>query len=106
MILRRKLSVLREALARQAAVVLIGPRQVGKTTLALKLCEEVPSICLDLEASEDRRKLADPVLFCVNMRIVWWYWMKSTECRNSSPRCVVLSTKVDGAGIGPDGSCC
>ena len=94
MILRRKLSVLREALARQAAVTLIGPRQVGKTTLALKLCEEVPSIYLDLEASEDRRKLADPVLFCVNMRIVWWCWMKFTECRDSSPRCVVLSIKV------------
>jgi hypothetical protein len=63
MIPRRKLPVLKDALARQAAVALIGPRQVGKTTLALKLSEEVPSLYLDLEASQDRRKLADPALF-------------------------------------------
>jgi predicted AAA+ superfamily ATPase len=63
MIPRRKLTVLKDALARQAAVALIGPRQVGKTTLALKLAEEVPSLYLDLEASQDRRKLADPALF-------------------------------------------
>ena len=63
MIQRRKLGVLREAIARQAAVALIGPRQVGKTTLALKLAEEVPSLYLDLEATDDRRKLADPALF-------------------------------------------
>ena len=43
--------------------LLIGPRQVGKTTLALRLSEEVPSLYLDLEATEDRRKLADPALF-------------------------------------------
>ena len=63
MIPRRKLPVIKDALARQAAVALIGPRQVGKTTLALQLAEEVPSLYLDLEASEDRRKLADPTLF-------------------------------------------
>src|ERR1700722_18225897 len=63
MIPRRRLPVLKDALARQAAVALIGPRQVGKTTLALKLAEEIPSLYLDLEATEDRRKLADPALF-------------------------------------------
>ena len=63
MIARRKLPAVKAALARQAAVALIGPRQVGKTTLALSLAEEVPSLYLDLEASEDRRKLADPALF-------------------------------------------
>lgn len=63
MIPRRKLPVLKDALARQAAVALIGPRQVGKTTLALQLAEEVPSLYLDLEASEDRRKLTDPAFF-------------------------------------------
>jgi predicted AAA+ superfamily ATPase len=63
MIARRKLPVLKDALARQAAVALIGPRQVGKTTLALQLSEEIPSLYLDLEASEDRRKLADPAMF-------------------------------------------
>ena len=60
---RRKLGELRQAIARQAAVALLGPRQVGKTTLALKLADEVPSLYLDLEAAEDRRKLSDPALF-------------------------------------------
>jgi len=63
MIIRRKLPAVKDALARQAAVALIGPRQVGKTTLAFDLAGEVPSLYLDLEASQDRRKLADPALF-------------------------------------------
>lgn len=40
MIPRKALPLVRQALARQAAVVLIGPRQVGKTTLAVELGEE------------------------------------------------------------------
>lgn len=52
-----------EALARQAAVAVIGPRQVGKTTLARAIASERPSVYLDLEADADREKLADPVLF-------------------------------------------
>jgi predicted AAA+ superfamily ATPase len=63
MIARRKLPMLKDALSRQASVALIGPRQVGKTTLALGIAEETLSLYLDLEASEDRRKLADPALF-------------------------------------------
>ena len=51
------------ALARQAAVAVIGPRQVGKTTLALQIAKTRPAIYLDLEAIADREKLTDPVLF-------------------------------------------
>ncbi len=51
------------ALGRQAAVALIGPRQVGKTTLALDIAKSIDSVYLDLEAREDRAKLSDPVLF-------------------------------------------
>jgi uncharacterized protein len=51
------------ALEGQAAVALIGPRQVGKTTLALDIAERSPSIYLDLESEEDREKLGDPALF-------------------------------------------
>jgi predicted AAA+ superfamily ATPase len=52
------------ALDGQAAVALIGPRQVGKTTLALQVAERRPSIYLDLETAEDRAKLGtNPVLF-------------------------------------------
>ncbi|MCY3737827.1 MAG: ATP-binding protein [Gemmatimonadaceae bacterium] len=48
---------------RQAAVALIGPRQVGKTTLALAIAEQTEALYLDLEAGADRAKLADPALF-------------------------------------------
>jgi predicted AAA+ superfamily ATPase len=63
MIPRRIERIVREALDRQAAVALVGPRQVGKTTLARSIAEETLSVYLDLEALEDRRKLADPALF-------------------------------------------
>ena len=53
----------REALGRQAAVALIGPRQVGKTTLALEIVNETDALYLDLETRADRAKLADPALF-------------------------------------------
>src|SRR5262245_32297505 len=54
---------IQDALDRQAAVALIGPRQVGKTTLALELTHTRPSRYLDLESKADRDKLSEPVLF-------------------------------------------
>ena len=51
------------ALNRQPAVALIGPRQVGKTTLALEMAAERDSLYLDLEDSNDREKLSEPALF-------------------------------------------
>ncbi len=48
---------------RQAAVALIGPRQVGKTTLAHAIAEQTGALYLDLEAGADQAKLADPALF-------------------------------------------
>src|SRR5208282_4758329 len=50
-------------LGRQAAVALIGPRQVGKTTLAHEIAAGSEALYLDLESSADRGKLADPALF-------------------------------------------
>jgi predicted AAA+ superfamily ATPase len=52
-----------EALRRQAAVALIGPRQVGKTTLALEIGQAHDALYLDLEDRDDRNRLANPVLF-------------------------------------------
>lgn len=52
-----------EALDRQAAVAVIGPRQVGKTTLGLKIAGSRPSIYLDLEAPRDLARLQAPELF-------------------------------------------
>jgi len=63
MIARQAMDQVRRALARQAAVAIIGPRQVGKTTLAHAIADERPSIYLDLESAEDRAKLTDPALF-------------------------------------------
>lgn len=51
------------ALERQASVALIGPRQVGKTTLALEIANSRPSIYLDLESTKDKSKLQEPHLF-------------------------------------------
>jgi len=63
MIPRRALATVASALQRQAAVALLGPRQVGKTTLALSLADKTPSLYLDLESRADRAKLSDPALF-------------------------------------------
>ncbi len=63
MIERRVKEQVREALGRQAAVALIGPRQVGKTTLAYELTGERDALYLDLEDSNDREKLSEPALF-------------------------------------------
>ena len=50
-------------LADYPAVALLGPRQVGKTTLALEVADTVSSIYLDLESAADRAKLAEPELY-------------------------------------------
>ena len=60
---RDALHSVRQGLQRQAAVALIGPRQVGKTTLAFEIAKKYDAIYLDLESFEDRAKLADPTQF-------------------------------------------
>ncbi|MER9576188.1 ATP-binding protein [Mesorhizobium sp. M0189] len=54
---------LTEMLDSMPAVALLGPRQVGKTTLALEIAERRPSIYLDLESDADRARLAEPELY-------------------------------------------
>lgn len=51
---------LRQALSEAPAVCLLGPRQSGKTTLALALAEEFRAVYLDLESPQDLAKLQDP----------------------------------------------
>jgi uncharacterized protein len=63
MITRRVRREIETALARQASVALLGPRQVGKTTLARALGAARKALYLDLEAREDRAKLSDAALF-------------------------------------------
>lgn len=60
MIPRQIESELHQRLASTPAIVLIGPRQVGKTTLARKIAaESAQAIYLDLERPADRRRLDD-----------------------------------------------
>lgn len=63
MIRRRKTLELIELIDSNPAVALLGPRQVGKTTLALEIGEQRPSIYLDLESDADRAKLSEPELY-------------------------------------------
>jgi len=51
------------ALSRQTAVALIGPRQVGKTTLALQIAAQTQSLYMDLEDPIEREKLTNPGQF-------------------------------------------
>lgn len=63
---RRAHLAVTDALNRQAAVALIGPRQVGKTTLAHEIGQERDALYLDLESREDRAKLSEAALFLRN----------------------------------------
>jgi len=63
MIARRIYREVQELISQYPAVALLGPRQVGKTTLAFALAEGRESIYLDLESDADRNKLQDPELY-------------------------------------------
>ena len=63
MIDRRLLKELHRLIDRHPAVALMGPRQVGKTTLALTLADAYPSVYLDLEDPRDLAKIADLAAF-------------------------------------------
>ena len=54
---------LADALAHSPAVALLGPRQVGKTTLALEIGQQRNALYLDLESESDRARLAQPELY-------------------------------------------
>lgn len=62
--IERALAVrLLDAIARSPAVALLGPRQAGKTTLALEVARQRKALYLDLESERDRAKLAQPELY-------------------------------------------
>jgi len=64
MLIRRILPHVERSLADFPAVVLLGPRQAGKTTLAKDIAaRRGDSLYLDLERPSDLAKLADPELF-------------------------------------------
>lgn len=59
MIERALKSAVAGMLRRHAAVGLLGPRQAGKTTLALEIAGGRSNVYLDLESESDRAKFAD-----------------------------------------------
>ena len=63
MIERRLTPRLNFLLDHNPAVVLLGPRQSGKTTLALEIARQRRAVYLDLEDERDRAKLFDPAKY-------------------------------------------
>jgi len=63
MIIRNHLKRVEDALDVQAGVVLLGPRQVGKTTLAQDIAETRAAVYLDMERTADRQILEEPDLY-------------------------------------------
>ncbi len=56
---QRLIGVLNE----RPAAVLVGARQVGKTTLALSVAQQIESVYIDLQNPRDLLKLRDPLTF-------------------------------------------
>jgi uncharacterized protein len=65
-VIRKMEPLLAEYLTIFPVVGIIGPRQVGKTTLAKALVKNQSIHYLDLESAADRQKLSDPVLYLQN----------------------------------------
>lgn len=63
MITRRVEDIVRERLGQVPGVVLLGPRQTGKTTIAHTIAESIHSEYLDLESDLDVVKLREPEVF-------------------------------------------
>ena len=59
-------AIILNRLSQFPAVVLLGPRHVGKTTLAKSIGQEFNSVYLDLQDPKDRRKLTDPGKYLEN----------------------------------------
>ena len=64
MIARTIKPTLNHLLDSNPAVALIGPRQVGKTTLAREIADARDALYLDLERPSDRAKIADIEQYC------------------------------------------
>lgn len=60
MFARRIQNVVEARLRQLPSVALLGPRQVGKTTLARAVADGRKSVYLDLESIRDRERIADP----------------------------------------------
>lgn len=67
---RNQLEIVKQLLARNPVVAILGARQVGKTTLARSFVERQarPATVFDLERSQDLARLEDPELVLQDLR--------------------------------------
>lgn len=63
MIERRLFHEICSRLNQMPAVAILGPRQTGKTTLALEIANQQPSLYLDLQLDAHRARLDDPAAY-------------------------------------------
>lgn len=68
MIERKWLQIIEQKLNSFSAVGLLGPRQIGKTTLAQAISAKRPSLYLDLENHQHLARLDDPVSYLSSHR--------------------------------------
>lgn len=57
-----------DSLGWNPAVAILGPRQAGKTTLALDIGKQMPSLYLDMENPQDRQRLQSPAAYLKTQR--------------------------------------
>ncbi len=60
-----------QSLSYQAAVALLGPRQVGKTTIAMQVGKHRDALYIDLEDERDRARLQIPICYWKPTSIGW-----------------------------------
>jgi len=102
MIKRRAYEQVEAALKRQAVVAIIGPRQVGKTTMAFEMTKGSNALYLDLESQRDRSKLNDPELFLKEYedRLVIFDEIHRMPELFQSLRGIIDQGRRDGKGLG------
>lgn len=83
-------SFVNENLSIFPAVVILGPRQCGKSTLVKMLYQHSEAyLYLDLQNMDDLNKLREPMLFLMQIKMLRFALMKFSRCLNFFPYCVV-----------------
>jgi predicted AAA+ superfamily ATPase len=102
MIERRVTAEVAALLDQVPAVALLGPRQAGKTTLALEIAAGRPSVYLDLESAADRARLTEPELYFADhaQELVIIDEIQRAPGLFETLRGVIDQSRRDGAGAG------
>ena len=97
---------LNRLLDRNPAVVLIGPRQAGKTTLARELARERDAVYVDLERPSDLAKITDIEQYCDENAGQLLVLDEVHRVPGCSPSCAVSLMNAGKPESGRDCSCC